>query len=398
MRIYQMLHFPLEGAGTGIYVDYLTRFLIRKGHEVKVLCTYHNTPSKSYPVEAVLFDNGSNERFDLDFDIPVFASHPLSKGDVFGDLTDAQRHTYIRIFKEKIEREVSLFNPDIIHVHHGWIIASILAGSDFPYVITLHGTEYYAFEKFAEYRELALKGLHGAKSVIALTEKERDQAIRAYGIDPSKTVIVTSGTDTDTFKPTKVDKEGLLKRYFISERDRPVVFFGGRLTDQKGIDTLLKAAKIYSRSDERPITIIAGDGALKKQLEELARELKLEGVYFIGNQNHKQMVELFNIADVVALPSIFEPLGLIAIEALACGTPVIASNVGGFTKTVNSEIGCLVEPGDYITLAEKVTTFIKDGVKEQVGERAAAYVRENYSWDKTVNSIETIYEQIVSSL
>jgi glycosyltransferase involved in cell wall biosynthesis len=363
---------------------------------VKALCTHHNTPSKSYPVEAVLFNNGSNERFDLDFDIPVFASHPLSKGDVFGDLTDAQREAYIRIFKEKIEREVSLFNPDIIHVHHGWIIASILAGSDFPYVITLHGTEYYAFEKFAEYRELVLKGLHGAKSVIALTAKERDQAIRAYGVDPSKAVIVTSGTDTDTFKPIKVDKEGLLKRYSISERDKPVVFFGGRLTDQKGIGTLLKAAKIYSRSDERPITIVAGDGALKQQLEELARELKLEGVYFIGNQNHQQMVELFNIADVVALPSIFEPLGLIAIEALACGTPVIASNVGGFTKTVNTQVGCLVEPGDYITLAEKVTTFIKDGVKAQVGDRAAAYVRENYSWDKTVNSIETIYEQIVN--
>ncbi len=109
------------------------------------------------------------------------------------------------------------------------------------------------------------------------------------------------------------------------------------------------------------------------------------------------MVELFNIADVVALPSIFEPLGLIAIEALACGTPVIASNVGGFTKTVNTEVGCLVEPGDYITLAEKVTAFIKDGVKAQVGERAVSYVRENYSWDKTVSSIETIYEQIVSS-
>lgn len=397
MRIYQMLHFPLEGAGTGIYVDYLTRFLIGKGHELKVLCTYNNTPSKSYPVEAVLFNNGSNSRFDLDFDIPVFASHPLSKGNVFGDLTDTQRGAYIRIFKQKIEREVSLFNPDIIHVHHGWIIASILAGSDFPYVITLHGTEYYAFEKFAEYRELVLKGLHGARVVIALTAEERDQAIRAYGIDSSKAVIVTSGTDTDTFKPIKVDKEFLLKRYSIAEMGKPVVFFGGRLTDQKGVDDLLKAAKIYSQSNnERPITIIAGDGALKQHLEGLARELKLECVYFIGTQNHQQMVELFNIADVVVLPSIFEPLGLIAIEALACGTPVIASNVGGFAKTVNSQVGCLVEPGDYITLAKKVTTFIKNGVKAQVGARARAYVRDNYSWDKTINRIEKIYEQIVN--
>jgi len=93
MKIYQMMHFPLEGAGTGIYVDNLAKSLTKEGHQVGVLCSDHCLPSKPYPVEAVLFSNGENEKYDLDFDFPVFASHPLSKGNRFGDLNNAQQGT-----------------------------------------------------------------------------------------------------------------------------------------------------------------------------------------------------------------------------------------------------------------------------------------------------------------
>jgi hypothetical protein len=136
MKIYQMMHFPLAGAGTGIYVDTLAKSLAQKDRQVRVLCSGHCPPSKPYPVEAVLFSNGENKKFDLDFDIPVFASHPLSKGKKFGDLSKTQRQAYIQAFRSKIEDGLSQFGPDIVHVHHGWIIASILAEFDVPYVIT----------------------------------------------------------------------------------------------------------------------------------------------------------------------------------------------------------------------------------------------------------------------
>ena len=98
-----MMHFPLEGAGTGIYVDSLARSLVKKGHQVKVLSSGHRLPDKSYPVEAVLFNNGENKEFDLDFDFPVFASHPLSKGQKFGELSKTQRQAYFQAFRAKIE-------------------------------------------------------------------------------------------------------------------------------------------------------------------------------------------------------------------------------------------------------------------------------------------------------
>ncbi len=395
MKIYQMMHFPLEGAGTGIYVDSLAKSLAKEGHQVKVLCSGHSLPTKPYPVEAVLFSNGENKKFDLDFDIPVFASHPLSKGKKFGELSKTQRQAYIQAFRSKIENGLSQFRPDIVHVHHGWVIASILAEFDVPYVITLHGTEYYAFKSYKDYTEDVLRGIHGAEIVVALTEDERNQAIDAYGLDPQRIIVIESGTDTDMFKPLEVDKESLLRSYSIETVDRSVVFFGGRLTDQKGVDTLLRAASIYSKTDEKPITLIAGDGNIRDDLEQLAEELKLDRIYFLGAQSHEQMVKLFNVADIAAMPSTFEAFGLVALEALACGTPVIAGNVGGFARNVNNEIGYLVKPGDYNTLAEKITTFIRDGFKEKVRDKAVAYIRQNFSWDKTVENIEKLYEQVL---
>jgi glycosyltransferase involved in cell wall biosynthesis len=397
MKTYQMMHFPLEGAGTGIYVDSLANSLINKGHQVKVLSSGHFLPDKSYPVETVLFNNGENKEFDLDFDFPVFASHPLSKGERFGDLSETQRQAYFQAFRGKIETGLSEFDPDIVHVHHGWVIASILAEFNVPYVITLHGTEYHAFKEYKDYREDVLRGLHSAEIIVALTDDERNRAIEAYDLDQQKITVITSGTDTDMFKPLEVDKAGLLRNYSIEIVDRPVVFFGGRLTDQKGVDTLLRAASTYSKVDERPITLIAGDGNLRGDLEQLAAELKLDTVYFLGAQSHKQMVRLFNVADVAAMPSIFEAFGLVSLEALACGTPVIAGNVGGFSKIVNHEIGYLMEPGDYKTLAEKIITFIRDDFKGKVQDKAAAYIRQNFSWDKTVENIEKLYEQVLDN-
>jgi glycosyltransferase involved in cell wall biosynthesis len=395
MKIYQMMHFPLEGAGTGIYVDSLAGSLVKKGRQVRVLCSDHSIPSKPYPVEAVLFSNGENEEFDLDFDFPVFASHPLSKGKKFGQLSGTQRQVYIQAFRRKIETGLSEFVPDIVHVHHGWVIASILADFDVPYVITLHGTDYYAFKNYKDYQEAVLRGLHGAEIIVALTEDERSRAIEAYGLDPERITIITSGTDTDMFKPLEVDKESLLRGYSIETVDRPVVFFGGRLTDQKGVDTLLRAASTYSKIDERPITLIAGDGNIRDDLEQLAEELKLDSVYFLGAQSHEQMVKLFNVADVAAMPSIFEAFGLVSLEALACGTPVIAGNIGGFSQIVNNEIGYLMEPGDYKNLADKIIAFIRDGFKEKIRDKAVAYIRQNFSWDKTVKNIEKVYEQVL---
>ena len=400
-----MLIFPLRGSGSGIYVDNLTKFLIRRDHQVKALCCEHYPPEKMYPVEAILFSDGENERFDLDFNFPAFTTHPLSRRTTFGNLTGAQRRAYLRVFREKISREVAIFEPDVVHVHHGWVIAAIVAELSVPYIITLHGTEHLGFEKYPDYRKLALLGLRGAYLVLAHTEDDRERAILTYNLSPQKVVVVESGVDTDVFQPLQVDqshKKSLLESYGIHTFDRPVVFFGGKLTPIKGVDVLLRAAHIYSQIDERPVTLVAGDGDAREDLARLAGELKLDDVYFLGHQNHQQMVYLFNVADVVALPSSVESSPLIAMEALACGTPVVASDIGGFRQLVNvndnEQIGYLVKPDDPVALAQKIIASIQDRLKQKAHCAAADHIRRNFSWEKSVSRIESAYERCLAGI
>lgn len=395
MRILQLMHFPLRGAGTGVYVDMLTKDLIKRGDEVKVLCASHYEVERPYSVTPVLFKNDDNTQYDIAFDFPVFASHPVSKGKQFGDLTEEERMAYTNAFRKKIAELITTFNPDLIHVHHGWIIASIVSEYNIPYVITLHGTEYYAFDNFPAYREEALKGLHAAQKIMALTQIEKDQAMISYGLADDEIEIVKSGTDTNVFKPLEQDRGHILSSYGIPTTERPIIFFGGRMTPQKGIDTLIRAARIYNQSDIKPITILAGDGSLRKEHEALAKELDIKDIYFIGNQTHEQMVQLFNLGDLAVLPSNFEPFGLVAVEALACGTPVIAGNVGGMKTIVTEEVGSKIEPGDFKTLATKIIHFLESDFKINNKEKILAYVRKNYSWTNTVSHIREVYQRFV---
>jgi glycosyltransferase involved in cell wall biosynthesis len=155
----------------------------------------------------------------------------------------------------------------------------------------------------------------------------------------------------------------------------------------------LRAAAIYARSGLPPITLIVGDGDQRAQLEQLTRDLGLEDIYFLGHLGQPALTALANIADVGVFPSRRDTFPLMPIETLACGTPVVASNVGGFPQIVTDEVGALVPPDDHTALALKVAEFIASDFKTHARDRIVAHVRRNLSWDTTVSGIESTYER-----
>ena len=104
---------------------------------------------------------------------------------------------------------------------------------------------------------------------------------------------------------------------------------------------MLKACKIYE--DENTLTVIAGNGELFEELNQLKRDLELKNVVFVGNKPHEILREIYNIANVSVVPSRREPFGLVALEAMACGTPVVGTNQGGIPDFLKEEVGTLVE-------------------------------------------------------
>ena len=177
-----------------------------------------------------------------------------------------------------------------------------------------------------------------------------------------------------------------------------VVAFVGKFAGWKRLDALLRAAAIYEKHDRRILTLVAGSGPheARVQVHDLVAELGLRRTYVVGPRPQDELARLFNCADVGCFPSYREPFGLVFIECMACGTPVIGADSGGPRDFVTPQVGVLVpETDDRQALAESlaaaVTTAVDDDWKKTKGADAQAYARENFS---VVGQVAKLLEEV----
>ncbi len=393
MRILIAQQFYLEGSGSGIYVQNVARELMARGHEVRVL-SGDNAPvtGKPYPVRTILFDAEGKGRGDLNYNVPFFTTHPRSN-QTFYALDAKQFDGYVQVLGRFLADEIASFKPDVVHCQHASVFAYHLARLGVPYVITLHGTDLMGFKKEPRFREMVLEGVRGAYRLISISRQVSEEAKETFGIGDEKLTLIHNGYDENLFYPRKVTREEVLRRKGVAGTPPAVVSFVGKLAHFKGVDVLIRAASLYEKEIPGVVTLIAGQGQLRDELEALVRELKVTGVRFLGHQTQNDVAELYSVADVSTVPSRHEPFGLVAIEALACGTPVVATNGGGLVDFIDSSIGSIVEIEDAKGLAAAIVSEIRSGSKRTKGTRAAAYAREGFSWKIPVAKMETLFTE-----
>lgn len=395
MRILILNHFPLEGSGSGIYTQNLARELSEMGHTVRVVFPEIEEVSfDAFETRVIMFKGPNTVKPELDYNFPCFTSHPRSVHTYY-ELTDDEIEGYVQKFVDVTQEEVDNFKPDIIHAQHLWVTPYAASLTGVPYIVTAHGTDLKGFVKDARYHKYALEGAKKAKKIITISEQVDAEVTKLYGVEDSVKELVMNGYDENLFKNKGLSRSDVLRDFNISEDAKYLVSFAGKLTHFKGVDVLLKAAKIYSDRLGDVMTLIAGNGELFEELNKMKMALKLDHVKFLGHVNQKQLVDLYNIADVSTVPSRTEPFGLVAIEALACGTPVVGTNQGGLPDFLIPEVGTLVPVDDDLSLAEAIVNEIENPNKKKRAKRAETYALENFSWKRSIGIVENLYNDVI---
>jgi glycosyltransferase involved in cell wall biosynthesis len=378
MKILIINHFPLEGSGSGVYTKNLAKELNEIGHKVKVIFPENReVPPEIFEMRPIMFMDDNTKDYEIDFNFPCFTSHPRSN-TTFYQLDKKQMRDYIDIMVRVTKEEADKFKPDIIHAQHLWITPYAAQKTGFPYVVTVHGTDLKGFKQDKRYHTYALKGAQNARKVITISKQVDRETKELYHIEDEKRKIVYNGYDTKLFKVKNVSRKEALEKFGINEIPDYIISFTGKLAHFKGVDILLKAAKIY-----------------ENQMKEKVLTLELKNTFFLGYISDEQLIDLYNIADVSTVPSRSEPFGLVAIEALACGTPVVGTNQGGLPDFINEDIGALVDVEDDIALAEAIINELVRPDKKERRKRAHEYAVNNFSWENTIKEVEKIYKEVI---
>jgi D-inositol-3-phosphate glycosyltransferase len=391
-----------DTGGMNVYVRDLTRQLGTQGVKVDVF-----TRSQDEHVPHVLHHLGYGNRV---VHVPAGPEVPLPKSELSVHLPE-----FVEGIKEFSRTKGTRY--DVIHTHY-WL--SGLAGLELSEswnlpVITMFHTLGMMKNRVAQpHEELEgdyrikgeLKVMAAVDRIIAATPAELAQLQWLYKIDTKKVTVIPPGVDASRFYPIPADEA---KAFMGIPPDDRLVLYVGRIEALKGLDVLLEAMGRYcqhSQTDQSHLHLIViggdPDASSEKMSTEMTRLKELREKYgledmvtFRGKQDQDTLPYYYSAAEVVVVPSHYESFGMVALEAMACGTPVVASQVGGLAYLVKDGVtGYTVPVGDPHELCEHLRDLIEDRtLRKQMGEQAARFALQ-YAWEEIAAKIVELYKEV----
>lgn len=388
-----------DTGGMNVYVAELTRFLGKAGIHVDVF-----TRSQDEHVPHVLHNLGYGNRV---VHIPAGPEVPLPKRELVNYLPD---------FVEGILHftRAKQLRYDLIHSHYwmsGIAAEKLKAEWNAPIIHMFH-TLVLMKNRVArspeeiegEYRLEGEKHvLQIADRIIAATPAEQSQLEFLYGANSKKLRVIPPGVDLSRFYPIPRDEAREVIGVPVKNR---MILFVGRIEPLKGLETLIRAVAWMQQSNEllccpHSLVIVGGDpeesqlsvNAEMARLQNLVKSLGLRDfVLFLGKRDQDSLPYYYSAADVVVVPSHYESFGMVALEAMACGTPVVASQVGGLAFLVQDGVtGFVVPDGEPEILGSRLKELILDpALRDRLGKQANQ-VAQAYSWERIADEIKSVY-------
>ncbi len=388
--------------GMNVYVRDISREIARRGIEVDVF-----TRSEDDCQPTIRHDLGYGARV---IHVKAGPENPIPVIEIADYLDDF----IAGVLNFAIEENVSY---DLIHSHY-WmsgLVAESLTRSwgDVPIIQMFHTLGHMknriALTPAERVPPQRLQGENHvmtiADKLIAATQAEYAQLHWLYGADMKKVVTIPPGVDLDRFSP--IPQMAAKKKVGISAQQKNILF-AGRIEPLKGIETLLRAIALIQGLapeiiEDVSVTIIGGDPWGESPDEEMARlqEIRdelgvIDIVTFVAAKDQDELPEYYAAAEMVVMPSHYESFGMVALEAMAMGTPVVASEVGGLAFLIQDGInGFLVPSRDPEALAERIYTLLNDeNCQSQMGRQASLKAKQ-YDWELIVDRMLNVYRELL---
>ena len=374
--------------GISPHVHYLSKSLAKSGVKVYVVtCDFPGAPQHEVVdgVEVFRIDSYKNPS-------PDFA-------------------TWVYLMNVNMQKEAAaLINGlggkvDVIHAHD-WLVATAAIGLKHvfrkPLFATIHSTEtgrrngiHFDYERMIHETEAWLT--YEAWKVICCSDYMISHVQWAFGLPSDKLVMVPNGVNYEAYSKYRTEDLNQFRSKFALPEEK-IVLFVGRLVYEKGVHVLVNAApKVLDKINAK--FIIVGNGYMKDQLSGLAKGMGLtHKVLFTGFIEDETLRRLQTCADVSVVPSLFEPFGIVAVEAMAAKSPVVVSDTGGLSEIVEHDVsGVKVYVSNPDSLAWGITRVLTDNsYANWLRTNAYKKIQEKYDWDKIAQQTETIYNNVLN--
>lgn len=305
--------------GSGVYLNELIREGDKKGYKQALVGAvddegYENEYIDREDLYLIEFNSG-----DLDFSIFGMSDEMPYRSKRYLDMTWEEERAYSKAFRESIGRAIENFRPDLIFTHHLWLLSSMvkdLAG-DIRVVGVCHGTDLRQLEVVDALRDRVVRGCRKLDLVLALSEGQRLEIYEAYGINMDRVIAVGGGYNSDIFYPD------------FSPRGRISLVYAGKLSHSKGLMSALRALSLVGKEYDFDFYLAgSGQGSQEEEIRRLAGKIDRR-IVFLGELSQKKLGQVFRAADIFIMPSYYEGLSLVALEALASGLLLVSSEIKG---------------------------------------------------------------------
>lgn len=373
---------PKNVGGLSTHVYNLSHELVNLGNEVHVITCEEGTAPVEENDGGVYVHRVSPYKVDTD------------------DFTKWVMHLNFAMIEESIRLIRKLGKIDIIHAHD-WLTAyaaKVLKWSyKIPTICTMHATEKgrnngirTEMQRYISSAEWMLN--YEAWKVVVCSTYMKNEILNTFSIPEDKVWIIPNGVNLKEFD---FEFDWLTYRRKFAEDDEKIVFFIGRHVFEKGIQLLIDASYNIIQGYNKVKFVIAGKGPMTEELKSKVRNMGLTDKFiFTGYMNNEGRDKLYKVSNVVVLPSLYEPFGIAAIEAMACGCPVVVADTGGFSEIVEHKYnGMKMINGDVNSLKDNVLKLLNDEeLCKYLKENAFKTVSENYTWSKVADLTVKMYE------